>query len=353
MKVKFWIGIAISVVCLFLVFRGIDFAKVFEAMKSVNYLFILFSVILQLTTIWLRAERWKYLLTPIKRLTFKHLVPATMIGFMANNILPARAGEFIRAYVIGKKEQISKTSAFATIVIERVFDMLTMLLFLLVVILTLKFPETANGGGISSLISVSALEKIGIVSTLFVLGLLAFLILLKELPNKTTQFITLLCKPLPASLSHKVLEFVNSFRIGLRVLDTGSHLFWVIFWSFAVWFTAIFGGWMVLKAFALPLSFMAAMFINVIIAFSAAIPSSPGYVGPFHAAVSAGILFFLPTLDKSAVAGIAIIFHLTCIIPITLAGLYFLWKENMSIAEIQHVEQEEEDILAGENADAS
>jgi len=353
MKLKFWIGIAISVICLFIVFRGIDFAKVFDAMKSVNFLFIAISVILQLAVIWLRAERWKYLLMPVKPLTFKHLVPATMIGFMANNILPARAGEFIRAYVIGKKENISKTSAFATIVIERVFDMLTMLGFLLIEILTMKFPKTSHSGGISSLISESALEKIGIISTVFVLSLLAFLILLKELPNQTTQCIKFICKPLPASLSHKALEFVHSFRLGLRVLDTRSHIFWVIFWSLAVWLTAIVGGWAVLRAFDLRLSFMAAMFINVIIAFSAALPSSPGYVGPFHAAVSAGVLFFLPTLDKSMVAGIAIIFHLTCIIPITLAGLYYLWKENMSIAEIQHVEKEEEEILGGEDSNSA
>ncbi len=352
MKLKFWIGILISLVCLFLVFRGIDFAKVLEAMKSANYLFIALAILLQLATLLLRAERWKYLLAPIKPLTFKQLVPATVIGFMANNILPARAGEFIRAYVIGKKENISKTSAFATIVIERVFDMLTMLGFLLAVILTLKFPETANGAGVSSLLSESRLQKIGIVSALFVFGVLAFLILLKEFPRQTTRFVEIVCKPLPASLSRNALELLNSFRLGLRVLDTGSHLFWVIFWSLAVWLIAILGGWAVLLAFHLPLSFMAAMFINVIIAFSAAIPSSPGYVGPFHAAVSAGVLFFLPKSDISTVAGIAIVFHLVCIVPTTLIGLYYLWKENLSIAEIQHVEEQEEAILTGEDTDS-
>jgi hypothetical protein len=84
------------------------------------------------------------------------------------------------------------------------------------------------------------------------------------------------------------------------------------------------------------------MFLIVLTAFSVAIPSSPGYVGPFHLAVSAGISFFLPTLDKSIVAGVAIIFHLVCVVPITLAGLYYLWRENISFSEIQHVEEEEE-----------
>ncbi len=96
--------------------------------------------------------------------------------------------------------------------------------------------------------------------------------------------------------------------------------------------------------------------MTVITAFSAAIPSSPGYVGPFHAAVSASVLFFLPGLDKSTAAGIAIIFHLVCILPTTFIGMYYLWKENMSFSEIQHIEEEEQkgtgDALS-EAADAS
>ena len=348
MKLKFWIGILISIICVYLVFRGIDFAEAFRTMKSVNYGFLALAVALQLATIWLRAERWKYLLAPIKPLTFKHLVPATMIGFMANNILPARAGEFIRAYVIGKKERISKTSAFATIVIERVCDMITMLGLLFVILLWMKFPENGSGSGASALISEPTLRKIGVLSAVFVVALMAFLVLLKEFPRQTTQIVKRILSPLPASLGHNALEMLDSFRLGLQVLDTGTHIFWVAFWSLAVWTVAILGGWSILWAFHLSLPLMAAIFINVLVAFSAAIPSSPGYVGPFHAAVKAGILFFLPALGRSSAAGIAIVFHLSCILPITFAGLYFLWKENLSIAEIQHVEEEEEEFLKPE-----
>ncbi len=341
MKLKFWLGIGISLICLYLVFRNIEVGKVFETMRSVNYFYLVAAIILQLSTIWLRAERWKYLLAPIKQLTFTHLLPATMIGFMANNVLPARAGEFVRAYVIGKKEHISSTASFATIIIERVCDMITMLAFLFLIIFAVNFPAQTALHTQNSLISLQRLQFAGVLSAIFIFCLLVFLILLKEFPAKTTAVITLLLRPFPPKFSHKILEIIASFRMGLQVLQTGTHLFFLIFWSIAVWLTAMLSAWATLQAFDLDLPFIAAIFMTVITAFSAAIPSSPGYVGPFHAAVSASVLFFLPDLGKSHAAGIAIIFHLVCVLPITLFGVYYLWRENMSFSEIQHIDDQE------------
>ncbi len=338
MKLKFWIGILISVLCLYFVFRNIEFGKVIATLGSANYCYLTLSIILQLSTIWLRAERWKYLLAPIKQLTFRHLLPATMIGFMANNVLPARAGEFIRAYVIGKKEHISKTASFVTIILERICDSLTMLLFLVIILLFVDFPQRAG----SSFISASRLKVAGMGAVAFIVGLVLFLIVLKEFPDKTTAIVRFLLKPFPESLSHKTLELVDSFRMGLQVLKTGTHLFFLVFWSLCVWIAASLAAWMILWSFDLDLPFLAGMFLVVITAFSVAIPSSPGYIGPFHAAVSASILFFLPDFDKSTVAGISIVFHLVCVLPITLAGIYYLWKENMSFSEIQHAREEDE-----------
>lgn len=340
MKLKFWIGIFISAFCLFFVFRNIQFTIFFETLRSINYFYLAIAVVLQLSTIWFRAERWKYLLAPIKQLTFRHLVPATMIGFMANNILPARAGEFIRAYVIGKKERISKTSSFATIIIERICDMITLLAFLIIILLFVQFPQPSNPEAGSSLLSSASLEKVGVLSAIFIIGLVTFLVLLKEFPEKTTTIVRKLLSLFPESLAHKVLDLLESFRLGLQVLKTGKHLFFLVLWSLSVWITATLAAWIVLWAFNLDLPFMAAMFLVVMTAFSAAIPSSPGYIGPFHYAVSRSILFFLPTFNESTTAGIATVFHLVCVAPITLAGIFYLWRENISFAEIQHIEED-------------
>jgi glycosyltransferase 2 family protein len=344
MKWKFWVGILISVVCLYVVFRGIEWGEVLVTLQSANYVYLAIAALLNLSTIWLRAERWKYLLEPIKQLTFLQLVPATMIGFMANNILPARAGEFIRAYLLGTKEDIKKTAAFATIILERVCDMVTVLVFLVIVLLTVKFPQTPDAAGsnsLSSLFSPALMQKAGILSVIFVAGLVGFLVLLKEFPQATTRIVRLCLTPFPEALHHKVIELLESFREGLQVLKTGTHLLYLIFWSLIVWLAICGGGWFVLLAFGLDVPFLTAIFIVVLVAFAVAVPSSPGYVGPFHAAVLAGVLLFQPALDKGAVAGIAIVYHLMAIGPITLGGVYYLWKEQMSFADIRHIEEED------------
>ncbi|PID57422.1 hypothetical protein CSB45_07845 [candidate division KSB3 bacterium] len=338
MKIKFWFGILMSAVCLYFVFRNIDAAKVIETMRSVNYAYLTVSALLQLITIVLRAERWKYLLAPIKKLTFNQLLPATMIGFMANNVLPARAGEFIRAYVIGKKEHISKTTSFATIILERVCDMITMLGFLVGILFFIDFSQHSFSGPTHSSMSFERLQIVGALSALFILALLLFLVFLKEFPRQTTAVITMLLTPLPQSFTSTMLKFAESFREGLQVLQTGTHVFFLVVWSLAVWLTASLAAWAIGPAFDLKLPFSAGVFITVITAFSAAIPSSPGYVGPFHAAVSACLLFFLPEIGRSTAAGIAIIFHLVCVLPTTFSGIYYLWKENISFSEIQHAQ---------------
>lgn len=344
MKWKFWVGILISIVCLYVVFRGIEWGEVLITLRSANYAYLIIAALLNLSTIWLRAERWKYLLEPIKKLTFLQLVPATMIGFMANNILPARAGEFIRAYLLGKKEDIKKTTAFATIILERVCDMITILVFLVIVLLLIKFPQITEGAGsdsLSSLLSPTLMQKAGALSVVFVAGLVGFLVLLKEFPQATTRIVRLCLKPFPGTLHHKVNGLLDSFREGLQVLTTGTHLLYLIFWSLVVWLAVCAAGWFVLLAFGLDVPFLTAVFIVVLVAFAVAVPSSPGYVGPFHAAVLGGVLLFQPGMDKGAVAGIAIVYHLLAIGPITVGGVYYLWKEQMSFADIQHIEEEE------------
>ena len=344
MKWKFWIGILVSGVCLYVVFRGIEWGKVWSALQSANYVYLVIACILNLSTIWLRAERWKYLLEPMKKLSFSRLVPATMIGFMANNILPARAGEFIRAYLIGQKEGIKKTAAFATIILERVCDMVTILVMLVCVLLLVKFPYADSSAGsdvLSSVFSPALMQKAGIFSAIFVAALVTFLVLLKEFPQATTRFVRLCLRPFPASLSHKAIDLLESFREGLHVLKTGPHLFYLIFWSAIVWLAACAAGWFILLAFGLDVPFLSAAFIIVLIAFAVAVPSSPGYVGPFHAAVLAGVLLFQPGLDKGTVAGISIVYHLMTILPVTLGGVYYLWKEQISFSDIQHINEEE------------
>ena len=122
MKKKFIIGLLVSLVFLYLAFRKVDFSELWSALKGANYWYILPNIVLVILSMWMRAYRWKFMIHPIKKVGLGRLFSTVMIGFMANNVLPARLGEFVRAYSLGAKENISKSATFATIVIERIFD---------------------------------------------------------------------------------------------------------------------------------------------------------------------------------------------------------------------------------------
>ena len=133
MNWKLFFSVLISTLFLILAFNRVNLYELKDTLETANYIYLIPAVLLTILSLWIRAVRWGYLLQPVKKININSLFSATAIGLMANNLLPARLGEFVRAYVIGKKELISKSASFATIVVERIFDGLTILLFFNVV----------------------------------------------------------------------------------------------------------------------------------------------------------------------------------------------------------------------------
>ena len=124
---RFWLGLLISLFFLYLSLRGVKVREAIDALRSANYLYLIPGFVLYFIGVWMRSMRWGVLLRPIKSLTARQLFPTVVIGYMANNILPARLGELVRAYILGEQEHISKSSTFATIIVERMFDGLSMI----------------------------------------------------------------------------------------------------------------------------------------------------------------------------------------------------------------------------------
>jgi uncharacterized protein (TIRG00374 family) len=129
----FWIGIVVSAIFIALFVRGTDFAEVKDAFENANYWWILASLPVYFAGLWLRTVRWQYLLRPVKRVEARRLYPVVIVGLMANNLMPARTGELVRAYVVGVRERISKSAALGTIAIDRLFDGLTLVPMMVIV----------------------------------------------------------------------------------------------------------------------------------------------------------------------------------------------------------------------------
>lgn len=320
MRWQFWVGLIISALFLYLSFHKIDFGELGASIVRANYIYLIPAVLITIVSFWIRSYRWKFLLKSVKDIAMSNLFSATMIGFMANNLLPVRLGEFVRADAIGRKEKISKSASFATIVVERLLDGLTLLLFLIAVLLFFHFPRWVRTGGL--------------LAFLFYIFILAFLLFLKMRTDQTLRWIGILLKLLPASISPKVEELLLSFIDGLKILSDGRRLLIVSLLSILLWLTAIFSIECVFYAFNFDLPLYAAFILLVVISFGVMLPSSPGFVGTFqYSCVVSLALFRIP---KEEALSFSVILHASNFIPVTVVGLFYFWREHLSFKQIAH-----------------
>ncbi len=337
MKTKVWLGILISAVFLFLFARQIDFGEIWNILKRVNYFYILLCALLQVLTLLIRAERWKHILNPIKKINLMSLFSATSIGFMSNNIFPARMGEFIKAYTIGKKENISKSASFATVVVERLFDSFTLLLFLITVVIFFPFPA---GFYQNQYLHPDNLRKAGIFVGILCFFLLLFLLFLGHRSQEVIDFLKRKSKTRPHKIWDKLIHHTESFCEGLESLKGGAHIAWIVFWSLALWLVIFYSYYLAYPAFGLDLSFFSSILIVVLIAAAVAAPSSPGFIGTFHFAAAGGmtLLGVPPNTAKS----FAIVVHAATIVPVIITGLICAAHEGLNFKQLKQLEEMEE-----------
>jgi len=329
LKLKVLLGILISGIFVYLSFRDVNFQEMLVALKGANYFWLLPVFFFMLTSHWLRAARWRYFLKPIKDLQPHPCFSALMIGYAANNILPLRLGEFLRAFAIGKSQNIPKSSAFATIIVERLIDLLSLLVLLASMVLLYPLPDMIKNSGY-------------LIFALTV-GAIVFLIFLME---KTEATINLLQKILPAKLFQFVQKVVRAFLQGFVVLKKSEHYFRIVLYSVLIW--ALYAAVVYVSFFAFKLNeeyglnLLSSVVVLVIVTIGIMIPSSPGFVGTYHWFCMQSLALY--GVPQSEALSFAVISHAMNTIPYTIIGLVYFWKENLrfsdAVAEKQLVEHE-------------
>lgn len=319
---KLGIGIAISAFFLYLAFRQVDLQQMVEALKNSRGSLLILAVLVLFVSHWFRAVRHRYLLAPIKRIGDTSLFSALMIGYMANTFLPAHLGELLRAYVIGKKEKISGSSTLATIAVERILDVLSLLIIMGLAFMAYPFPD---------IIRLSAYLTI-----VFVMVIVGFLAFVKKKPRETFRIVEIITKPFPKKIGDKLLELLESFREGVVALkDRQSYLIVfilsILIWiCYAVVFAIGFYAFNFIETYNIPLG--ASFVVLVITTISILVPSSPGYVGTYHwlCMIALG-LFAVP---ESPALGFAIVIHAINMLPVAMVGVAFSLKEGIKISKI-------------------
>ncbi len=328
MNWKFWIGIVIGTLFLFLAFRKVDFNEIGIALKNANYLYTIPAILLTVLSLWLRSLRWHFMLQQIKKIGLNSLFSATMIGFMANYLFPARLGEFVRAYVIGKKESISKSASFATIIFERILDGMTILTFLFIILICFSFPLP---DGMKSAVYLT--------SGFYVLSLL-FLILLKVRTDQALKLTRFIFRPLPKKIQDKLLTTLNSFITGLQILHHFKNILVSIILSVLIWIPPVFIIYFILISFDIYLPLYASYLILAIFCFGVMIPSAPGFIGTIQFLSVSGLALF--GVSKSQALSFSFLYHICQYIPIITIGLIYFFVEGFSFTQIKRSQKIEE-----------
>jgi len=322
---KLCVGVAISAFFIFLLFRKIDFDKLAAAFREMDCRYILPALLLTFVSYYLRAVRWKFLLLPIKRTLISNLFPSTLIGYMANNLLPARLGEFVRAYSLGQKEGLGTSAVFASLVVDRLCDGFTVLLVLLITFFTIRLPagmEHIQGGLLTG----------GYLTFALYLAVLAFLALLKSRTEWTVSLVALLVTRVSARFALQVTTQLRSFISGVRIPVDPAGLFAVMATSLFIWATAIWPVDLVLRSFGVVLPATASMFIIVFLVFAVMVPAAPGYIGTYHFACVTALSAF--QIESEKALSIALVIHGLGFFPVIAAGLYCLWREKLTLKKL-------------------
>jgi len=323
--IKFLIGIGISSCFLFFLFRKIDFVQLVEVLKSLDVRYLAAALLVTFISYSLRAVRWHYLLLPQKRAAPYNLISATMICYMANNLLPARLGEFIRAYVLAEKENLEPSSVFATLVLDRLFDGFSVLIILVITFFTVHLPpgmEKVQQGLVTG----------GYVTLALYMAVIVFLVFLKRATASTLKFVAVILAPFPEKLSNATIPLLGSFISGIRLTSKPGGIFALFFSSALIWATAVWPVDLLLRAFRIDLPITASMFILVFLVFAVMVPASPGYIGTYHAACMYGLMAF--NIPKELALSVAIVMHSMNFFPVIAVGAFFLWKDGISFSSL-------------------
>jgi len=312
---QFWLGLIISAVFLYLALRGLRLQDVWGALQGANYAWLIPGVIVYFMGVGVRAWRWQYLLKPVKSIPFKESFEIVTIGYMGNNIFPARLGEVLRAVVLKRREDVAISASLATIIVERVFDGVVMLGFVF-----MNLGALGNIQGSSGFIG--SIQSLAIWGAAIFLGVLAVFLLAAMFPERTKLIITWFAdRVIPVRFREKILGITFKFLGGLDALRSPREALMIFVTSVIIWLFETGKYWFVMHAFDFEVSFFALMLMNGIVNLATTIPSAPGYVGTFDAPGIAVLEAF--GIPKATAAGYTLVLHVALWFPITALGLYY------------------------------
>lgn len=308
-----WIGILLSIAFLLWILHSFDLTGVANALQSANYLFLLPAAMVLVLDYIFRSYRWGILFDDRRKVGRSSLFIAYMIGFLANNILPARSGDLVRAYILGQREEISKTTTFATILVERVADLLVTLFLIPVTLIFFPVSEWLTTTAI-------VIAVVGFTGS-------AILFLIGRRGRDFVNRIPVHFLSLPIGFRKLFKKLADNFIIGVSGMHTKRKYLAFICYTAMIWILEVCLVWLMAKLFSLPLTFGGALFVLLSIALGMAIPASPGSLGTYEFFATNALI--LLGVSGGNTLGFALLMHVTTYLGGSFIGVIcMIWNSH-------------------------
>jgi glycosyltransferase 2 family protein len=322
------LGAALTLLLLAWTLRDVHWAEFRAQVASANSVLLLVSAVVATAIFPMRAARWRVLLEPLApSLGFMTAWRATAIGMMVNNVIPARAGEVARAWTLSQTSAVPFASALASIALDRVFDAIVVFALMFAAMMDPRFPAGATIAGRPATALVGGW---GVAILAVVLSGAALAVFQPALVHRIVNAFTIRVAPRHAD---RMTRFVDHALDGLAVLRSPSRFLRVLAWTVLHWLTNALAFWIAFKAVGITAPFTAALFLQGLISVGVAIPSSPGFFGPFEAFAKIGLQIYGVAVGLAVVWAVG--FHLLSFVPITAIGAAYLSRLGLSLGALQ------------------
>jgi uncharacterized protein (TIRG00374 family) len=290
----------------------------------VDLLIVGFALVV--VTFVIRAHRWQYLLRPIGPTRFRTAFRTTIIGAAALGVLPARAGDLLRPYLLARQEGLSTSATFATIVMERVLDLIAML-----VLLALYVWGTSDASRLPASLR-HGIEVSAALAGLAALMLVALTWVMATHPERIGRLVFSAARMLPSTMAERLAGYARTFSTGFAVAREPQALAAALCWSFLLWLVIAGEAWLVAMAFGIYMPFAGSFLLQALLTIGVAVPT-PGGVGSYHEAYRIGVTTFFGAANDKAVAA-AIVTHAISYVPVVLAGGIFMAQDGLGFGRL-------------------
>jgi len=328
--------LAVAAALLGLFLRNVDLWHALGEISRAQPSWLALSLATMFVNLAIRSRRWQYLLEPLGPTSFGSAFRATAVGFAASTVLPARAGELIRPYFLARQDHMSATGAFATIILERLLDVVTVL----VLLASYVFFFGRDQGGANPVVF-KAVKWAGATAAAGAFAALVVLFVVAGDPARLGRTFARLEQVVPSTFAGLIAQIAEKFATGLGVIRRPGRLLVALVWSFPLWLSIGLGIWAVAMAFRFAVPFTGSFLLMALLVIGVAVPT-PGAIGGFHEAFRVGATMFYGAPDDAAV-GAAIVLHAFSIGPSLILGLFFAAQAGLSMAGMRRLADQPEE----------